>query len=104
VLADDAATRRWSGSMRTLYDRADAVDWIRSRLARRTDWAVVEAGNGVLAGRVGLHHHDAEEPGPARSATGSARRSAAAGSSAVRSRPRWRTPFAPAPDGLGRNR
>lgn len=58
VLADDPESRRWSPSMRTLHGRDDALRWIDSRLARRTDWAVIDPSTGRLAGRVGLHHHD----------------------------------------------
>ena len=61
VLADDAASRRWSPSMRTVHSRADAAVWIQRRLARHTDWAVVDATTGELAGRVGLHHHDPDD-------------------------------------------
>ena len=103
VLADDAASRRWSPSMRTLFDRADAVGWIERRLARRTDWAVVDAATGVLAGRVGLHHHDADDRSceigygvcPAFRRRGVAGRAVEAALAYA---------FAPAPDGLGRNR
>ncbi len=103
VLADDPASRRWSPSMRTLRVRADAVEWIERRLARRTDWAVVEAATGVLAGRVGLHHHDPDDRrcemgygvSPAFRRRGVAGRAIEAAVAYA---------FAPAPAGLGLNR
>ena len=60
-MADDDESRRWSPSLRTVRTRADAWEWIARRLERRTDWAAVDAATGRLAGRVGLHHHDAQD-------------------------------------------
>jgi RimJ/RimL family protein N-acetyltransferase len=61
ALADDAETRRWSPSLRLVDDHASALAWIARRLERRTDWAVCDAASGRLAGRIGLHHHDADD-------------------------------------------
>ena len=89
--------------MRTLFDRTDAVRWIERRLARRTDWAVVDAATGVLAGRVGLHHHDADDSSCeiGYGVSAAFRRRGVAGRAIEAA---LAFAFAPAPDGLGRNR
>lgn len=61
VIADDEQSRRWSPSMRTVRNRAEAVRWIEGRIASPTHWAVVDTATGRLAGRAGLHHVDADD-------------------------------------------
>jgi RimJ/RimL family protein N-acetyltransferase len=59
-IAEDPATRAWSGSMRSMRTLDDARTWMRSRTSNedRVDWAVRDAGTGELVGRVGLHRFD----------------------------------------------
>jgi RimJ/RimL family protein N-acetyltransferase len=61
VIARDPATQRWSPSLRAVDDLAGARAWIERRRDRRTDWAVIDQASGGLAGRVGLHHFDAQD-------------------------------------------
>jgi RimJ/RimL family protein N-acetyltransferase len=103
LLAHDAESRRWSPSMREVSGHEDAVRWIERRLARRTDWAVCVAATGVLAGQVGLHHHDQDD----RSAeigygVSAAFRRQGVGGRAVRAAVAYA--FAASPDGLLLNR
>ena len=55
-LADDEQTRRWSPSLRRVLTPGDALNWLRDRGRRGTDWAVVDPGTDDLLGRVGLAH------------------------------------------------
>jgi RimJ/RimL family protein N-acetyltransferase len=61
ALADDEATRRWSSSLRRVHTPADALAWLRERVPRGTDWAVVDPATDHLLGRAGLHHFDEED-------------------------------------------
>jgi RimJ/RimL family protein N-acetyltransferase len=59
-IADDPATRAWSGSLRPVRTEADALSWLSSRTSSddRLDWAVRDLRSGELVGRVGLHRFD----------------------------------------------
>ena len=103
AMSTDPDARRWSPSMRTIHDRADALGWIAGRLRRRTDWAAQDIATGRLAGRVGLHHHDTDDEAceigygvvPAFRRRGVAGRLIEAALAYA---------FAPPPQGLGRHR
>jgi RimJ/RimL family protein N-acetyltransferase len=54
-IADDPATRQWSGSLRQVHTLDDARRWMADRTGPgRVDWAVRDAASGALVGRTGL--------------------------------------------------
>ncbi|MDQ1664954.1 MAG: hypothetical protein QOH75_985, partial [Actinomycetota bacterium] len=60
AIADDPASRAWSGSMRLLHTEDDARGWIRQRAddPDRVEWAVRDPAAGGIVARVHLHRFD----------------------------------------------